>query len=78
MKFRQKSIVVDAVRVIRGNNKTPLPETVEYDRRLGWRVWCKLHGWIPFAQGDWIVTGPTGATFPCADEVFRSAYEPAD
>jgi len=28
--------------------------------------------------GDWLITGLDGEQYPCEDEYFRKAYEPAD
>lgn len=35
-------------------------------------------GMVKVHSGEWLITNADGAQFPCADEVFRLTYEPAD
>jgi hypothetical protein len=37
-----------------------------------------LNGVVKASAGEWLITGTKGEQYPCADDIFREIYEPAD
>jgi hypothetical protein len=84
MKFRSKSVVIEATQLLPGES---LPEGVNFgvpkaegDRSassLDGRHWVQtLEGPLVAKYGDWIITGTEGERYPCKPSVFAAKYEP--
>ncbi len=78
-KYRKKPIVIEAAKFFQ--RVMPWPEGVlqgELDatKARDLRVQT-LEGPMKVSEGDWIITGIKGETYPCKDDIFRLTYEPA-
>jgi hypothetical protein len=77
MKFRKKSVVVEAVQFRRGNFDE-LEAFVGGDAE--WRgdhlVIATREGAMRASDGDWIIKGVKGEFYPCKPDIFAATYEP--
>jgi hypothetical protein len=91
--YRKRPVTVEAVRWT-GDNLSELYEFTgrshfdqldEQDRansadpEATASVFDKLHStWVLVYTGQWVIKGIRGEFYPCADDVFRETYEPAE
>jgi hypothetical protein len=78
--YRKKPVVIEAVRFIPQDMTSSDP----FVRRRGsspalrtqFEVYDYLHDtWVGLVEGDWIITGIQGETYPCKPDVFEATYE---
>lgn len=83
-KYVKKPIPVEAVRYWQDRH---YPEVHECKCRENLEAACPLcgkkyvvtsYGPVPINNGDWIITGPDGETYPCPHKVFSTTYELAE
>ena len=84
MKYRKKPVVIEAVQFVESDPATWHPEI----QRGGWdyeknerfplpKFWIgTLEGPHAVTDGDWIITGVKGETYPCKPDIFAMTYEP--
>lgn len=76
MKYRKKPVVVEARQFLKDDPSTWHPKIVRYTKAD--RFWINtLEGAMEVSDGDWIITGIKGETYPCKPDVFEATYEPA-
>lgn len=86
MKITKKPITVEAWRLT-GEEKEDQPVLIElitaganltddarFTQGKDLAVEDKLHGWVPFSFGDWIIKGVEGEFYPCDHEVLMKTY----
>lgn len=80
MKYRKKSVVIDAIRLkeLSGCDGTIILNPFDCLRKRFLRkgYWIKtLEGWYQVKIGDWIIKGVIGEYYPCNPDVFEQTYE---
>lgn len=83
VKVRKKPVVVDAQQFNKADRSTWHPEI-----REGGIIWLQgelvkippfwvptLEGFHEVSDGDWIITGVKGETYPCKPDAFALTYE---
>lgn len=89
MKFRKKPVIIDAEQFIPIENMADpsfrLSNIEEVYPNKWWRFWKRsktgwaidtLEGWHEVTEGDWIIWGVKGETYPCKPDIFKLTYEP--
>jgi len=78
MKFRKKSMVIEAVRW-EGNNLSEIQAFYKPDSILIGNQICivTLEGRMKADIGDWIIKDDKGKFYPCKPDIFKATYEPA-
>jgi hypothetical protein len=74
MKFRKKSIVIEAEQFFGQQIKGVHRRAIMGDRASDMIVET-LEGTMIVNEGDWIITGIEGEIYPCKDSIFRKTYE---
>ena len=80
MKFREKPVVVDAIRFTGRNDRDCMgfcPIAVDPPENKPSLVIPTLEGDMRVDVGDWIIKGVAGEFYPCKPEIFDKTYEPA-
>ena len=79
MKFRKKSVVIDAIQFdgtlasIEAMNIPEVSQELTSDT-------CQietLEGTMTASKSDWIIRGVKGEFYPCKPDIFAATYEPA-
>lgn len=77
MKFRKKSIVVEADQWFSGKEIEGVKERIV--DVLGVKVkeffLETLEGEMQLKAGDWVITGVNGEKYPCKSDIFEKTYE---
>lgn len=78
MKYRKKSVVIEAVQFT-GLNFNEIEEFVggDYGKDAsGHGVIATLEGAMRVSDNDWIIKGVKGEFYPCKPDIFASTYDP--
>ena len=87
MKFRKKSIVVEAKQWFKNGDHREVQSfgrglTIALNPCTECTSTLDKHGWIQtldgghkVCPGDWIITGVKGEHYPCKPEIFKLTYE---
>jgi len=83
MKFRKKSVVIEAVQITDATFDQPHPNPehivgVLYDPTERCAFIDTLEGRMRADLGDWIIRGVKGELYPCKPDIFALTYEPLD
>jgi len=82
MKFRKKSVVIEAIQY-NGKNLTEIlmftrsPEVSEDFCGDGIEI-KTLEGTMTASKGDWIIRGVKGELYPCKPDIFEITYYPVE
>lgn len=86
MKFRKKSVVVEAYRLPSAGEDVP-HSFYDWVDEVGFSQWESdrdeglliktLEGVMRADPGDWIIKGVAGEFYPCKPDIFAATYEPA-
>ena len=78
--YRKKPIVVWAEQFHAKDEWPPGPCQGYRNKDTGkWEVWIEtLEGTLNVSDGDWIITGIKGESYPCKPDVFEATYELAE
>ena len=75
-KFRKKPVVVEAEQFFR--DKLPFIPGMLMWQNSGQHYVITPEGPLNISDGDWIITGTKGETYPCKPDVFAETYELVD
>jgi hypothetical protein len=85
MKFRKKSLVVEAMQWFKHGDHPAVIQETEENRPYGALPLPEEFGVIPkfggmhiVAPGDWILTRWKGKYYPCKPDIFEMTYEKVD
>ena len=80
-KFRKKPVVIEAFQWLGGEHR-PFERICvgrdEWGNNQYNLVIATLEGTMYAKEGDWIITGVAGETYPCKDGIFLATYEPVN
>ena len=88
MRYTKRPITIDAEQFIPIENMSDpgfkLSNIEEVYPNKWWRFWKKsktgwaidtLEGWHEVTEGDWIIWGVKGETYPCKPDIFELTYK---
>lgn len=81
MKFRKKSVVIEAIQNVGGNGSEIVvwannPNvTFQIHGHHDVIIIRTLEGFMTGAPNDWIIKGVAGEFYPCKDFIFKETYE---
>jgi hypothetical protein len=75
MKYRKKPMVIEATQWFKhGDHPAVVPDPIGHPLHHFFGVHT-LEGFMKVTQGDYIITGVVGETYPCKPEIFEMTYE---
>lgn len=78
--YRKKPVEIEAIQInsfedfVRVEKEFSAVITMSAGESYG-SVYDKLHGWVNWDLGDWIIQGVQGEHYPCKPDIFEATYE---